>query len=60
MRLRFRRIILNLQCWMRRDDGQDLVEYALIIALIALGAAASMKALATAISTEFRTITGNL
>jgi len=60
MRFRFRRFIFELQCLMRREDGQDLVEYALIIALIALGAAASMKTLATAISTEFHTITGSL
>jgi pilus assembly protein Flp/PilA len=39
-----------------REEGQDLVEYALVVALIALGATASMKILATAISTEFTTI----
>jgi pilus assembly protein Flp/PilA len=41
---------------MTREEGQDLVEYALLVALIALGAAASMKTLAGAISTEFTTI----
>jgi pilus assembly protein Flp/PilA len=45
---------------MRREDGQDLVEYALILAVIALGATASMKVLATAISTEFGKITTQL
>jgi pilus assembly protein Flp/PilA len=44
----------------RREEGQDLVEYALILALIALGATVAMKALASGISTEFNTITGNL
>jgi pilus assembly protein Flp/PilA len=41
---------------MSREEGQDLVEYALVVALLALGAVASMKVLATAISTEFTTI----
>jgi pilus assembly protein Flp/PilA len=41
---------------MNREEGQDLVEYALVVALIALGATASMKVLATAISTEFTNI----
>jgi pilus assembly protein Flp/PilA len=45
---------------MRWEEGQDLVEYALILALIALGATVSMKTLATAISTEFGKITTQL
>jgi pilus assembly protein Flp/PilA len=40
-----------------REEGQDLVEYALVLALIALGATVSMQALAAAISTAFTTIT---
>ncbi len=60
MRPRFQRLIFTLQCLMRREEGQDLVEYALILALIALGATVSMKALATAISTEFGNITTRL
>ncbi|MGD0294719.1 MAG: Flp family type IVb pilin [Terracidiphilus sp.] len=39
-----------------REEGQDLVEYALVVALIALGAVASMKALAHAISNAFGSI----
>ena len=39
---------------LRQDEsGQDLIEYALIAALIALGAVTSMKAVSTAIGTEF-------
>jgi len=37
-------------------EGQDLVEYALLVALIALGAVASMKGLAHAISSSFGNI----
>ncbi len=33
------------------ESGQDLIEYALVAALIALGATASMKTLATTIGT---------
>jgi|CZKF01.1.fsa_nt_gi pilus assembly protein Flp/PilA len=38
------------------EQGQDLVEYALVVALIALGATASMQSLAGAISTSFGSI----
>ena len=49
-------LFAKIQYLISREEGQDLVEYALIVALIALGATASMKVLATAISTEFTTI----
>jgi pilus assembly protein Flp/PilA len=39
------------------EEGQDLVEYALLVALISLGAIASTRGLAHAISTEFSVIT---
>jgi len=35
------------------ESGQDLIEYALLVALVALAAAVGMNALATAINTEF-------
>jgi pilus assembly protein Flp/PilA len=38
------------------DEGQDLIEYALVAALIGLGAITSMKGLATKISTTFNGI----
>jgi pilus assembly protein Flp/PilA len=40
------RIFRNL---LRDESGQDLIEYALVAALIGLGATVSMKVLATAI-----------
>jgi len=53
-------MLLNLyvkfQDLMNREEGQDLVEYALVVALIALGAVASMRTVATSISTEFSVI----
>ncbi|HEY0795219.1 MAG TPA: Flp family type IVb pilin [Acidisarcina sp.] len=38
------------------ESGQDLIEYALVSALIALGAVASMKTLATTISSAFTSV----
>jgi pilus assembly protein Flp/PilA len=35
------------------ESGQDLIEYALLVALVALAAAVGMNSLATAINTEF-------
>jgi pilus assembly protein Flp/PilA len=43
-----------------RDEGQGLVEYALIIALIAVGAVTTMGLLGTGISDKFASITGSL
>jgi pilus assembly protein Flp/PilA len=42
------------------ESGQDLIEYALIAALIALGATAAMTGLATSISTAFSTVGSKL
>jgi len=36
---------------LRDEDGQDMVEYAIVMGLIALGATAAMKTLATSIGT---------
>ena len=46
---------------LRQDEsGQDLIEYALVAALIALGAVISMKAVATALNTAFDSINTKL
>lgn len=52
-----KKLLTNL---LNDESGQDLIEYALIAALIALGAIAAMSGLATKISTEFNTIGGTL
>jgi pilus assembly protein Flp/PilA len=46
----------RFQKLMDNEEGQDLVEYALVVALIALGATASMQSLAQAISSAFASI----
>ena len=42
------------------EDGQDLIEYALVAALIGLGAVASLRGLATRISSALTTVGTNL
>ena len=44
----------------QEEEGQDLVEYALLVVLIALGAIAAMQSLASAISDAFSNATANL
>ena len=43
-----------------REDGQDLVEYALTVALIAFGAIAGMGTLASGLNNAFTTISTTL
>ena len=42
------------------EEGQDLVEYALLVVLLALAATVGMKGLATAINTTFLAAGTNL
>lgn len=42
--------------FVREDEGQDLVEYAMLIALIALLAVGGVQALQGAISTQYTNI----
>jgi pilus assembly protein Flp/PilA len=50
----------KLQTLLTTEEGQDLVEYALVVALIAFGAVAGMGALATEINTAFNDISSDL
>jgi pilus assembly protein Flp/PilA len=50
----------NLQTLMLREEGQDLIEYALVVALIAFAATAGMSTLATGINGAFTTISTRL
>ncbi len=51
------RLFLNL---LRDESGQDLIEYALVAALIGLGATSTMKTLATTIGTALTGIGSRL
>jgi pilus assembly protein Flp/PilA len=46
----------NLRLLILREDGQDLIEYALVVALIAFAATAGMSTLATGINAAFGNI----
>jgi len=41
---------------LKDENGQDLIEYALVVALIAFAATAGMSTLATAINTAFSNV----
>ena len=49
--------LMNL---LRDESGQDLIEYALVAALIALGAIAAMNSVATGISNAFSAVGSDL
>jgi pilus assembly protein Flp/PilA len=51
---------VKLQDLANREDGQDLVEYSLVVALISLGATASMQALAGGVNTAFLGLSSTL
>lgn len=53
-------LYLKLSEIMSREEGQDLVEYALVVAIIAFGAVAAMKGLSTEIKNAFNTISSDL
>lgn len=44
----------------REEEGQDLVEYALLVVLVALGAVVAMRSLASAVSDAFSNAASNL
>lgn len=54
------RLYVMFQDLKNREDGQDLVEYALTVALIAFGAIAGMNTLATGLNNAFNTISTTL
>lgn len=47
------RVVRNV---LSREEGQDLVEYALVVALIALAATAGMNTLASDLSSAFSSV----
>ncbi len=57
MKSTIKQILVNL---VQDESGQDLIEYALVAALIALGSVAAMNTLAGKISSAFGTVGTNL
>jgi pilus assembly protein Flp/PilA len=54
------RLYVKFQNLLSCEEGQDLVEYALVVALIAFGAVAGMKVLASGLNNAFSTISTTL
>jgi pilus assembly protein Flp/PilA len=57
---KFSLLVLRLKGLLAEENGQDLVEYALVVALIAFGATAGMQALAGGLNTAFNGISTTL
>jgi pilus assembly protein Flp/PilA len=55
MKDKLRKLSVKLQVLLD-EEGQDLIEYALVVALIAFAATAGMGSVATAINTAFSNI----
>jgi pilus assembly protein Flp/PilA len=53
-------LVNALKSFVRNDEGQDLLEYALLVALIALVAIAAVTAAGSAVSTIFSSIAAQL
>lgn len=54
------KLLYGVRTLCTREQGQDLVEYALVVAIIAFGAVTAMKGLSTEIKTAFNTISSDL
>jgi pilus assembly protein Flp/PilA len=54
------RIYMKVQDLMAGEEGQDLVEYALVVSLLSLAATAAMGSLATAINGAFNAVAAKL
>jgi pilus assembly protein Flp/PilA len=56
----FLTLYVKLQALVAREEGQDLVEYALLVALIALAAITGVSKVATAVNLVFSNISSSL
>ena len=56
----FLRLLVKLQTLAMREEGQDLVEYALVVGLISVAAVTTLKSAATAVNGVISNITTTL
>jgi len=56
----FLSLYVKMQNLINREEGQDLVEYALLVALVALAAITGVQHVATAVNTVFNNISTSL
>jgi pilus assembly protein Flp/PilA len=54
------RCLVSLHSLRTDENGQDLVEYALVVALVAFGATAALQQLGLGLNTAFSTISSTL
>jgi Flp pilus assembly pilin Flp len=60
MNLMLLKLYIKIHDLAHREEGQDLVEYAMLVALIGFGAAAGMKQLSSALNLAFSNISSRL
>jgi pilus assembly protein Flp/PilA len=53
MKDKLMKLSVKLQALLMSEEGQDLIEYALVVALIGFAATAGMKSLATSLNAAF-------
>lgn len=53
-------LLVKLQTLTAREDGQDLVEYALVVAMVAFGSTIALKSLGSGLNHAFTNISSTL
>lgn len=54
------KLCVKIQTLIACEEGQDLVEYALVVALVAFGATAALQTLGSGLNSAFTTISTTL
>ena len=54
----FLKLVVKMQNLLNNEEGQDLIEYALLVAIIAVAAIAGTQALGTKVSQVFSSVAG--
>ena len=54
------KLTIKIQMLMDSEDGQDMMEYAMVVALVALGAVAGMRGLAGGLGTAYSNLSVKL
>jgi pilus assembly protein Flp/PilA len=60
MNITLLKLHVKLQDLVNREEGQDLVEYALVVALVAFGATAALQTLGVGLNSVFTNISSTL
>ena len=60
MNFTLRALVIRTGDFLLREDAQDLIEYGLLVALIALGATAGMNTVAADVNNVFTNVGGTL